>query len=123
MPIIDTATLQPGVRHPDNDQIYNGLDCCLTLEIFEEIHAAHPNRIPAVYDFTRALQAPALSMMRRGFRIDEYERQKGLAALRERRALLDSILQELAHAVWARQTSGMEKNAAGTWKVHDFSDA
>lgn len=101
-PWIDTSTLQPGVRHPDNDQLYNALDCCLTVEIFEEIVKARPMP-PLVYDFSRALQAPALAMMRRGFRIDTYERDKGLAALRERREELDADLQVLARAVWDRE--------------------
>jgi DNA polymerase I-like protein with 3'-5' exonuclease and polymerase domains len=102
MPWIDTSTLQPGVRHPDNDQLYNGLDCCLTVEIFEEIVRARPD-IPLIYSFSRALQAPALAMMRRGFRIDEYERQKGLDALRNLREELDADLQLLAMAVWDRE--------------------
>lgn len=100
-PVIDTAELQPGVRHPDNDQIYNGLDTCLTLEIFEVLQTVR-NAPPEVYSFERALQAPALAMMTRGFAIDEYERQKGLAALRARSAQIDRVLQALAHAVWDR---------------------
>ncbi len=100
MPIVDTSTLQPGVTHPANDQVYNGLDCCITLEVFEEI--TRERTPPLVYAFSRALQAPVLAMMRRGFKVDEYERQRALDALRERRELLDSMLQEFAHAVWDR---------------------
>lgn len=100
MPWFDTSTLQPGIRHPDNDQIYNALDCCLTLEIFEELTAL--GAPPPVYSFSRALQAPALAMMQRGFRIDEYERQKGLEALRAQRETLMVVLQEFSAAVWDR---------------------
>lgn len=100
MPIIQTADLRQGEVYPFNDQVYNGLDCCLTLEVFEEISSLGP--APPIYDFSRALQAPTLAMMRRGFLVDEYERQKSLALLREERSLTNSILQQLAYAVWDR---------------------
>lgn len=113
MPWIDTSTLQPGVRHLDNDQLYNALDAALTVEIFEEITKARTP--PLIYGFSRALQAPTLAMMRRGFRIDTYERDKGLDALRERREELDCDLQVLATAVWDR-----ELNPNSTKQLKDF---
>ena len=98
-PVIDTATLQQGEIHPANDQLYNGLDVCLTLEIFEELSSLR-NQPPEIYTFERALQAPALAMMRRGFRIDEYERKKGLEQLRKQLTIIDNCLQRFAYAVW-----------------------
>jgi DNA polymerase I-like protein with 3'-5' exonuclease and polymerase domains len=98
MPIVQTADLRQGEVHPFNDQVYNGLDCCLTLEVFEEISSL--GSAPPVYDFSRALQAPTLAMMRRGFLVDKYERQKSLQLLREEVRLTNSILQQLAYAVW-----------------------
>lgn len=102
MPIIDSSTLVQGEDHPDNDYIYNCLDTCITLECFEEISTLY-NTPPDIYNFSRALQAPVLEMMCRGFRIDEYERQKGISELREAIAKLNHGLQRMAHAVWDQE--------------------
>ena len=59
MPIFDTSTLQEGVVLAENDQIYNGLDCCITHEVLE---ALRPLGQPRIYQFARALQAPVLDM-------------------------------------------------------------
>lgn len=102
MPIINIADLKSGEYHAANDQIYNGLDAALTLEIFEELSSLR-NEPPAVYSFSLALQAPVLAMMQRGFLIDEYERQKGLEALRKHLTVVNNSLQRLAFAVWDRE--------------------
>ena len=59
-------------------QIYNAMDSLLTAEILGELKTLLPgdNASPElqgpklIYDFERALQAPALEMMLRGWRID-----------------------------------------------------
>ena len=99
MPIFDTSTLQEGVVLPENDQIYNGLDCCITHEVLE---ALRPLGQPRIYSFARALQAPVLDMMQRGIRIDSYERQKGIAALEAEIVRLNGILNRFSYAVWDR---------------------
>jgi DNA polymerase-1 len=101
MPIIQTDLLDPAKPHPLSHQVYNGLDCCLTLEIFEELSRTH-NYIPQIYDFTRAMQGPALEMMLRGFKIDSYERQKGQEMLRQSMEKLHGQLQLMAAAVWGK---------------------
>lgn len=115
MPVVDTEALQPGVFHPANDQVYNGLDACITLEVFEEI--TRERTPPLIYAFSRALQAPVLSMMRRGFKVDEYERQRALDALRERRELLDGMLQQFADAVWDRSLNANSPKQLGDFFV------
>jgi hypothetical protein len=97
--LVRTQDLKQGEVTEDNLQIYNGLDCCITMEVFEELSTLS-NAPPPVYAFSRALQAPILEMSLRGFRIDEYERQSSLASLREKRTKLNSALQLLAYAVW-----------------------
>lgn len=97
MPIIDTSTLQEGQVLAENEQIYNGLDCCVTFEVFNELHSLGA---PRIYNFTRALQAPVLDMMQRGFLIDSYERQKGIETLEIERDRLLSLLNRFAYAVW-----------------------
>lgn len=101
MPIVETALLKPGVPRADTLQVYNGLDCCLTFEVFEEILAANP-QVPPVYAFERGLQAPILEMMLRGFLVDEPERRAGAEMLRKRLAQVDKVLQRYADAVWGR---------------------
>lgn len=115
MPVVDTAALQPGIFHHANDQVYNGLDACITLEVFEEI--TRKQTPPPVYAFSRALQAPVLSMMRRGFKVDEYERQRALDTLCERRELLDGMLQQFADAVWSRGLNANSPKQLGDFFV------
>src|SRR5690606_36496437 len=69
-----------------------------------------------IYDFERALQAPVLEMMQRGFRIDQYERQKGISELRAQISFLDARLQEMAVAVW-----GKTLNPKSPKQLIDFS--
>lgn len=98
MPVVNTASLREGEVHIHNEQLYNGLDCCITHEVLDAIREIGP--APAIYDFARALQAPVLDMMTRGFRIDGYERSKGISDLENEIIRLESILQRLAYAVW-----------------------
>ena len=67
MPLIQTALLKPNDAPQEVHQIYCGLDSALTLEIYEALaqHAENP-----IYAFERALQAPALDMMLRGWKVD-----------------------------------------------------
>lgn len=98
MPIINTSALQEGVTLPENEQIYNGLDCCITHEVLDAIRALGPS--PKIYNFARALQAPVLDMMTRGFLIDGYERQKGIETLTNEIARLTCLLDRFSDAVW-----------------------
>lgn len=98
MPIFDTSTLQEGVVLAENEQIYNGLDVCITHEVLDVIRAIGP--APRIYNFTRALQAPVLDMMLRGFRIDPYERHKGIHDLTIEIDRLTNMLNRFSHAVW-----------------------
>ena len=81
------------------NQIYNALDCCLTFEIAEVLQSLC-NEDPLIYRFERALQAPVLEMMQRGFKIDPLERSTAAAEERATIATLDTILQRYAMAVW-----------------------
>ena len=55
--------------------VYNGLDACVTFEIWESQHAdlstvAHGDAARLIYDFERAMQAPSFVMSRRGVLVD-----------------------------------------------------
>lgn len=99
MPSIDTSTLREGEVHPENLQIYCGLDSMVTHEVHGVLRAMPQARNP-IYSFERALQAPALEMMLRGWRIDEIRRREACLRLREKIARLRSILDRYATAVW-----------------------
>src|SRR5882724_1975534 len=101
MPEVRTHELRQGELRADSKQIYNGLDCCVTFEVHTEIRRLF-NEEPLVYGFERALQAPALELLMRGIRVDEYERRKGIELLTKQLARLDSILQQYAFAVQGR---------------------
>ena len=99
MPVIYTDELEPGKVYPTQRQIYNGLDSMITFEVHDALQSLF-NQEPEIYVFERALQGPVLEMMLRGFRIDEYERRKGVAMLRTRLDKLGRILTSYAYAVW-----------------------
>lgn len=107
MPWIATHELTPEViaATPIStvDQLYNSLDVCVTLECFEEILATQGNRpTPIVYDFARAMQAPALEMMLRGFKVNAIACERAKNDLRAKLTKLQSILNTYAHAVWEK---------------------
>jgi len=101
MPHFDTSTIDISARDvlPEQRQIYNGLDCMLTLEIFEEITRG-TNRDLTSYNFSRALQGPILEIMLRGFRVDKSARHNAVARLRARETRLRYQLNAFAQAVW-----------------------
>lgn len=103
MPTIDTATLLPGVRisKTANNQIYCGLDSCITLELLSTLKQQY-GQPPAIYNFERALQGPYMEIMQRGFRVDELSRRKAAEELRDKIAFLGGVLTEFAIAVWGK---------------------
>lgn len=102
MPVIHTEDLKPGqLNSLDNLQVYNGLDCCITLEVFEELMLEFPKK-PSIYSFERALQGPYLEIMQRGFKVDEGARRKAAEELRGRIDLLQAKLNIMAIAFWGK---------------------
>lgn len=124
MPWIDTQDLRPAagstlyqgglLSQLDNLQVYCGLDCCLTLEIREELDKTF-GQPPAIYAFERALQAPYLEIMQRGFRVDLGARAHAVTGLRQRLARLNITLGRMAESVW-----GKSLNARSSDQLQDF---
>lgn len=104
----DTSTLRQNSNLSafDKEQIYNGLDCCVTFEVFEELNKILASRnepwCKMIYDFERGLQGPVLDMMMRGWKIDEYERRSSEKRLAKDLVRLESILSRYSHAVWGK---------------------
>lgn len=99
---IQTSTLSPNLDPHTQYQVYNGLDCCLTFEIFEILQQqilSNPNA-QLIYSFERAMQAPAMEIMERGWKIDQKERENGQRLLHARQSKFQRMLDALAMAVW-----------------------
>lgn len=93
-----------------NEMVYNGLDTCLTHEIFSALSLQMAEAQPA-YNFELALQAPVLEMMLRGFRVDPGARELGIQTTKRQLARVDHVIQTLANAVWDKglnPNSGMQ---------------
>lgn len=101
--IVQTADITRETRFSPSEglQVYCGLDSCVTLEVLEELQRLFPQP-PAIYSFARALQAPYLAIMQRGWAVDELARQHAAKGLRERLVGLEAWLQRMAQAVWGR---------------------
>ena len=70
--IIHTDRVQPDdiTNQWERDQVYNGLDCCVTAEVLAAMLPQLDDHTAATYAFSRALQGPALEMSLRGVRVD-----------------------------------------------------
>ena len=91
--IIDTSLMQPGqYTGLANKSVYCGLDTCVTREVFDVTKEQHTPDTQLIYDFERASQAPALEMMLRGIKIDNYERFRLLRFYEKQLDRLEDIL-------------------------------
>ena len=71
MRIIRTDLTVPGELNAwENDQTYNGLDCCITSEVLEATLPQLDTTTADTYRLSRALQGPALEMRLRGVLVD-----------------------------------------------------
>jgi DNA polymerase-1 len=78
--IIATDLLEPDSKlsSVDSDWVYNGLDCCVTLEVLQKLRPQLDNVSSQTYSFSRELQGPIFEMMTRGIRIDKNARKAKL---------------------------------------------
>lgn len=87
--IINTAEADFSKFSPDvNHWVYNGLDCCVTGEVFDNLSPMLDETAMRTYRFSKALQAPVAEMMLRGIRVNKVRRSK---VLREMRSTLDQL--------------------------------
>jgi DNA polymerase-1 len=107
MPRINTATLNlNSIGATQQLHVYNGLDCCVTFEVFENLDRLRResnNPSPSlIYNFERGMQAPALDLMQRGFKVDGYKRQIAEEELTAQRDRLRAILNRYGKATWGK---------------------
>lgn len=100
-PWIDTAGLTPAtpMTPGDRHQVYCGLDSAVTLEVHQQLSQLF-NQPPEIYNFERALQAPYLEIMQRGFAVDQQARYHATVQTTARIAALEGQLNSFAEAIW-----------------------
>lgn len=101
MPWIDTSQLGASASSTgasSRQQIYCGLDSMVTKEVLGELRTLF-NQPPQIYHFERALQAPYLEMMQRGWRVDEISRRAACEGLHLRRDDLLEKFHEFTRAI------------------------
>ncbi len=54
----------------EKEQVYNGIDICATIEVFNETSQQLDNLTEGTYTFSRSLQGPVLEMQARGVLVD-----------------------------------------------------
>lgn len=99
MKIFETADFTPE-DDSTNLWVYNGLDCCLTYEIYEKLIPLFNENTSRLYNWEFSSQSVALEMMFRGMLVDRLKVKK---LIEENQAEYDhylSILNEFAMAVW-----------------------
>lgn len=109
MPWIETHNLEEGWRPKGSNrhldaheihQLYCGLDACVTREVWGELSPQLDPQTQGIYNFERALQAPYLEIMQRGFAVDGLSRAQATENLTQRIDALRGQLNEYAMAVW-----------------------
>lgn len=94
--IIDTSKMNPEDLPPwDRDQVYNGLDCCVTAEVLEALLPQLEPSTKLAYDFSRQLMGPVLDMRTRGILVDKVRKQEVLDLYEEQLDQLAGQLDEI----------------------------
>lgn len=97
MKIIHTDELSPGDLKSqwERDQVYNGLDCCVTAEVLDVLLPQLDNQTAATYAFSRALQGPALEMRLRGVLVDHARKNEVIEEFLEKIDHLEHNLERI----------------------------
>jgi len=96
MKIIQTDNMSPSGT-TEGLWIYNGLDCCVTLEVLNVTETLLDNTTRGTYEFSKSLQGPILEMNMRGVKVDLPERARLLTAYETDLARLAGQLDRILH--------------------------
>lgn len=98
MRIIHTHESRPTDIGPaEREWVYNGLDCAVTLEVFNALYPQLDNHTAATYTFSRALQGPTLDMRLRGVRVDTKRKAKVIDDYYDKLEQLESNLDRIVY--------------------------
>lgn len=96
MKIIRTNQINPSdLTGFEREQVYNGLDVCITREVFDAIQFSaneSTGNEASTYAFSRSLQGPVLEMNLRGIRIDQGRRMEVIDQYYEQLDILETNL-------------------------------
>lgn len=110
MKIFDTSTLtentMPLLSSQEAAWIYNGLDVCVTAEVYNVLIgqlADEPANVQQTYQTALAKMAPIMEMSLRGTLIDEEARQSTITSLEADLAVLDAKFQRIMREVFGAE--------------------
>jgi DNA polymerase I-like protein with 3'-5' exonuclease and polymerase domains len=93
MPVISAHELW---SDQGNLMIYNGLDCCTTFEIEQNTRdLCEKNQTKLIENFSHMMQAPAMEMQLRGFKVNSIARDKLIIETEEKLKQVQNILNQL----------------------------
>ncbi len=97
MRIIDTSKVIPSdiPSQTERDFIYNGLDCCVTLEVLDVLLPQLNNRTAATYSFSKELEGPVIEMGARGVKVDKFRKSEFIEEAHETLDFLSDRLQRI----------------------------
>ncbi len=96
MEIINTATLDLSAYNSDESYwLYNGFDCCVTADIFDNLYPLTDGPARETYEFSKALQAPVLEMNLRGLRVNARRKSRVIRDMERKVAQLEAQLDRL----------------------------
>jgi DNA polymerase I-like protein with 3'-5' exonuclease and polymerase domains len=81
---------------------YNGLDCCITIEVFEKMQPLLDNQTTSTYQFELSQLPCSLAMTFRGMLVDTAERDAQLLILHKNKQKVENQLDQLAKARWSK---------------------
>lgn len=104
--------------------IYNSLDCAITSEVADALLGALRADAQArrIYDFSMALQSPAIAIMARGIAIDPVARDEAAEALAADEAAAVARLAEIAAPHWTETEPRKGKCAEGATHLWDTAE-
>lgn len=94
MRIIRTNETRPNadVDQWEREQVYNGLDCCVTAEVLDALLPQLDAVTERTYTFSRSLQGPALEMRLRGVLVDQARKSEVIDEFFDQIDILESQL-------------------------------
>ena len=96
MRIIRTDQMDPEAFDDwTRDQVYNGLDVCITADVLDALVPQLDNITNATYHFSKSLQGPVLEMRLRGCLIDEARKVNVIEELWELMERYEALLNEV----------------------------
>lgn len=121
MRIIYTDQIDPtNLPQQDKLPLYNGLDCLICREVFDEIHPLLDEETSAVYRFSRALQAPILEIDLRGVLVDTFQRAQMIRRLSSDLIRLEELLNRYAIATWGKPLNARSSQQKMAY-LYDFA--